>query len=70
MARPEAINYYLADHLATAQMELSAGGWPVWQGQFTPFGQEIAQGLPLQPGQPDGTAIRSKFTGKERDTES
>lgn len=54
-------NYYLDDHLGTAQMELSQGGWPVWQGQFTPFGQEL----------PDGqTAMHYKFTGKERDAES
>ena len=54
-------NYYLDDHLGTTQMELSSGGWPVWQGQFMPFGGEL----------PDGsTAMHYKFTGKERDAES
>ena len=36
--------YYLSDHLGTTQMEIAAGGWPVWQGQFTPYGQEILGG--------------------------
>jgi RHS repeat-associated protein len=66
-------HYYLDDHLGTTQMELSAGGWPVWEGQFTPFGQEIIGGattntLGQQPA--DGTSMRYKFTGKERDAES
>jgi RHS repeat-associated protein len=55
------IHYYIDDHLGTTQMELSAGGWPVWQGQFTPFGGELSDG---------GTPMHYKFTGKERDTES
>ncbi|HEX5282780.1 MAG TPA: RHS repeat-associated core domain-containing protein [Bryocella sp.] len=56
-------------------MELSSGGWPVWSGQFTPFGQEIVAGQVLgwslgnqQPA--DGTNMHYKFTGKERDSES
>jgi RHS repeat-associated protein len=53
--------YYLDDHLSTTQMELSAGGWPLWVGQFMPFGGELADGT---------TAMHYKFTGKERDTES
>jgi RHS repeat-associated protein len=53
--------YYLADHLGTTQVELSAGGYPVWEGQFAPFGQE----LDTQP-----TAMRYKFTGQEREAES
>lgn len=67
------VNYYLADHLGTTQMELSKAGWPVWQGWFTPFGQEIQNGgEQTVVGQvtPDGTNNRFKFTGKERDTES
>lgn len=63
-------NYYLDDHLGTTQMELSAGGWPVWEGQFMPFGQEIVNGAPLPLGQTDGSSMHYKFTGKERDTES
>ena len=66
-------NYYLDDHLGTTQMELSSGGWPVWSGAFTPFGQEIINGtttnyIGAQPA--DGTAMHYKFTGKERDAES
>ena len=33
--------YYLADHLGTTQMEIAEGGWPTWQGRFTPFGFEV-----------------------------
>ncbi|HZL26958.1 MAG TPA: RHS repeat-associated core domain-containing protein [Acidobacteriaceae bacterium] len=54
-------HYYLDDHLGTAQMELSAGGWPLWQGQFAPFGQELDT---------QTTSMHYKFTGKERDAES
>jgi RHS repeat-associated protein len=56
-----ATHYFLADHLGTAQLELSSGGWPVWKGQFAPFGQELDTQY---------TANHYKFTGKERDTES
>ena len=57
----EGTSYYLDDHLGTKQMELSAGGWPIWEGQFAPFGQEFDN---------QTTAMRYKFTGKERDAES
>jgi RHS repeat-associated protein len=63
-------NFYLGDHLGTAQLELSQGGWPIWQGQFAPFGQEIVNGSTIPPAQPDGSSNHFKFTGKERDTES
>ena len=53
--------FYLSDHLGTTQMEFAGGGWPVWKGEFSPFGQE----LDTQP-----TTNNYKFTGKERDTES
>jgi len=56
-----ATHFFVSDHLGTAQMEFSSGGWPLWQGQFAPFGQE----LDTQP-----TANHYKFTGKERDAES
>jgi RHS repeat-associated protein len=66
-------HYYLDDYLGTTQMELSSGGWPVWEGSFTPFGQEIIGGtttnyIGQQPA--DGTSMAYKFTGKERDAES
>ncbi|MBS1813668.1 MAG: hypothetical protein JSS87_02210 [Acidobacteria bacterium] len=56
------IRYYASDHLGTAQMELSAGGWPVSKSEFAPFGQELSD--------PSITTNRYKFTGKERDAES
>ena len=59
---PEIANtFYLADHLGTTQMEFSAGGAPVWRGEFAPFGEELDTQV---------TANHYKFTGKERDTES
>ena len=42
-------------------MEFAYGGWPIWQGQFSPYGTELDA---------QGTANNYKFTGKERDTES
>lgn len=53
--------YYVADHLGTAQMEFTGGGWPVWKGEFAPYGQEIGS---------QSTASQYKFTGLERDSES
>ncbi len=53
--------YYLSDHLGTAHMEFTAGGYPIWQGQFAPFGAEIDT---------QASGNHYKFTGKERDTES
>jgi len=67
----EGTSYFLDDHLGTTQMELSSGGWPLWQGQFTPFGQEVGITTSVLGQQPaDGTSMRYKFTGKERDSES
>ena len=69
----EGTTYFLDDHLGTTQMELSSGGWPIWQGWFTPFGQELGQIAPATPvgnQRADGTNMRFKFTGKERDAES
>ena len=54
-------NYYVADHLGTARMELAGGGWPVWSGEFAPYGQEI---------NPQPTPNHYKFTGQERDSET
>jgi RHS repeat-associated protein len=69
-AQQSAIHYYLGDHLGTAQLELSSGGWPVWQGHFAPYGQELQGTALLPPDLPDGSNNHYKFTGKERDTES
>jgi RHS repeat-associated protein len=71
--QPAATHYYLADQVGTTQMELAKGGWPIWQGYFTPFGQEIVGGgeqIVVGQTPADGTNNRYKFTGKERDTES
>ena len=69
----EGTTYFLDDHLGTTQIELAAGGWPLWQGDFTPFGQEIINNQTTNsiiPQPSDGTSMRFKFTGKERDAES
>lgn len=67
-------NYYLHDHLGTTRIELSSSGAILWQGQFTPFGQEIIGGTTtaptIGPEPSDGTSMRYKFTGEERDVES
>jgi RHS repeat-associated protein len=69
----EGTSFYLADQVGTTQMELSPGGWPVWEGFFTPFGQELLSGQvqnTIDRVNGDGTNNRYKFTGKERDSES
>ena len=53
--------YYAGDNLGTARMQFAAGGWPVWAGDFAPYGEEINA---------QQTTNHYKFTGKERDTES
>ena len=66
-------SYFLADQLGTTQMELSGSGTVLWQGAFTPFGQEIINGTTatyIGPQPADGTTNHYKFTGKERDAES
>jgi RHS repeat-associated protein len=54
-------NYYHQDHLGTSRLLTSGGGWPVWQGTFAPFGQEV---------NPQMTTNNYKFTGDENDSES
>ncbi len=65
----EGTNYFLDDHLGTTQMELSSGGWPLWQGEFTPFGQEIIHNTVSDTfgPHPDGSSMPFKFPGKERE---
>lgn len=53
--------FYAGDHLGTEQMEFSSQGWPVWRGEFAPFGQELNT---------TSSSSQYKFTGKERDQES
>jgi RHS repeat-associated protein len=53
--------YYLNNDLGTTQLEIAGAGWPVWQGQFTPFGQELLKQV---------SSNQYKFTGQERDGES
>jgi RHS repeat-associated protein len=49
--------YFHGDQIGSARL-LSAGyGYPVWQGTFTPFGQEVS---------PELTSNHYKFNGKER----
>ncbi len=55
------VHYNVTDQVGTTQLDLSAGGYPTWRGQFGPFGQEFDAAT---------TTDRYKFTGKERDTES
>jgi RHS repeat-associated protein len=66
--------YYLADSLGTVQMELDGNGGIRWQGQFTPFGQEIVGGQVMPNGvfgpYTSASTTHYKFTGKERDAES
>ena len=61
-------HFFAGDHLGTAQMEFSSGGYPVWQGQFGPYGDELDNAPSAT--YPQQTGNHYKFTGKERDTES
>lgn len=49
--------YYHEDQIGSSRILTSAQGWPVWQGTFTPFGQEVSAQI---------TTNHYKFTGKER----
>lgn len=64
------VHYFVADHLGSANVELTSGGWPIWQAEYAPFGQEIQNGNPIPPEVSSGSSSAFKFTGKERDTES
>jgi len=65
-----ATTYITSDHLGSAQTQFAPGGWPLWQGYFAPYGQELtAQPSSWYPATP-ATDNTHKFTGKERDTES
>jgi len=53
--------YYHGDQIGSSRLMTSDGGWPVWQGNFLPYGEEYNQQI---------TTNHYKFTGKERDSES
>lgn len=52
---------YLGDHLGSTVVEFSGGNWPVWKGEYTPFGQELDT---------QDTVNNYKFAGMEHDPES
>jgi RHS repeat-associated protein len=58
---PQTNTYYHQDHLGSARLTTTTGGWPNWSGTFLPFGQEW---------NPQLIVNHYKFTGKERDSES
>jgi RHS repeat-associated protein len=49
--------YFHNDQIGSARMLSEGYGYPVWQGTFTPFGQEVS---------PQITSNHYKFNGKER----
>jgi len=53
--------YYVEDQIGSARMEFAGGGWPVWKGDFAPYGQEI---------DPQQTMNPYRFASLERDGES
>lgn len=53
--------YYHTDGVGTARMITQGGGWPVWQGTFGPFGQEISPQISID---------NNKFGTYQRETES
>jgi RHS repeat-associated protein len=57
----DSTTYYHSDHLGTSRILTSYWGWPVWQGTFAPYGQEVSAQM---------TTNNYKFTGDEHDTES
>jgi len=57
--------WFTGDHLGTAQLEFSQAGYPVWQGHFAPYGQELQGTALLAPDQPDNSTNHYKFTGQE-----
>jgi hypothetical protein len=55
------MHFLLGDQVGATQTEFSSGGRPVWQGQFTPFGQELDT---------QTSANTYKYASLERDTSS
>ncbi len=58
----ETTTYYHGDQIGSARLLTAGGGWAVWSGTYTPYGQEVN---PAQINPPNFY----KFTGKERDEE-
>jgi RHS repeat-associated protein len=53
--------YYHTDGVGTARLITQGSGWPVWQGTFAPFGQEIT---------PQISVDNNKFATYQHETES
>src|SRR5581483_7478045 len=51
--------YYHGDHLGSARLMTAAGGWPIWQATFLPYGYEMNA---------QSSVNNYKFTGQERDS--
>ncbi len=68
----EGTTFYVGDQIGSTSVEFSSAGWPLWKGDYTPFGQEIIGGnVGSTLGYlEDGAGTHYKFTGKERDSES
>jgi RHS repeat-associated protein len=49
--------YFHGDQIGSSRLLSEGSGYPVWQGTFTPFGQEVS---------PELTTNHYKFNGKER----
>lgn len=64
--------YFVDDHLGTLNMELASDGSVLWQGDYTPFGQDIISNSTSNSFgfHDNGSPTHYKFTGKERDAES
>jgi RHS repeat-associated protein len=60
-ANTRPMHFLLGDQVGATQTEFSSGGRPVWQGQFTPFGQELDT---------QTSANTYKYASLERDTET
>jgi RHS repeat-associated protein len=55
------VTFFVPDHLGSPAMEFVGGGWPVWHGEFDPFGHELDSQF---------NTMNYKYAGLERDDES
>src|SRR6266702_5380318 len=56
-----ATTYYHTDGVGTSRIVSQGAGWPVWQGTFAPYGQEIS---------PQMAVDNNKFAMYQHETES